>query len=222
MRRGGRALIHPGAATVCGVDRRTDIRAGGAVGVLHGCHVPEWDPAPLPTARAPRRTHLPMECPPWYPWPLRSHTYYQRQAWPYTGTAFTRHHQRGASSCLLLRHPLQAMGPVTPTGGAWHARCQGYHQPSHGGTSSGTPVGAVGKGCTLKPKRGRWRVGGGQGGPCGGKALGPSPAEVLLLLLWTLLHPRQPPCSIERGDKAGERGWPHGGGCHHQAPQVSL
>lgn len=228
---GGEDGLHPPGGGHRAGSRPEDLQPGSAMGAT------TWTPCVTVIPRTPAHRQAPTQdtfahgMAPWYPGPLHSHGCYQHQAQPLSVKGQWLHwhcpHTASPAQCQQLpAHPTPAVGhaPCPPHGAGWHMRCQGYHQPSHSETSSRSLAGAVGKGCRVKPKWGRRRMGGSQGGPCWGKALGLSLAEVLLqlLLLWTLLHPSWPPCGTEKGDKAGDRGWPHGGSCQHRALQVSL
>lgn len=66
-------------------------------------------------------------------------------------------------------------------------------------------MGAIGKGCRVKPKWGRQRMDGGERGPCWGKALGLSLADMLLQLL-PALDPAPSSPAVLRHRERGQSG----------------
>lgn len=120
----------------------------------------------------PHSTHGPSA-----PTPVTSarHSPYQSKAGAYTGTALTWDH--------LLRHLLRATGPVPPAGGHGTGEMPGAPSAVQRWDLQQDPYGCCGQGVWGESETGEAEDGGGKGGPCWGKAVGFSPAEVLLQLL---------------------------------------
>lgn len=155
--------------------------------MLHRCSMLEWHPASLPTPRTLCRTRLPVGCPPAIPTApllpclLPAPRTAQLKPSAYTGTGLTQDYQHGASSCLLLQHPLWAMSPVPLTGGHGASEIAGV--PSavpRWDLQQDPPYGCHGQGVLGQTKTWQVEDGGGKGGACCGRALGLSLPEVLL------------------------------------------
>lgn len=142
------------------------------------------------------------------------------------GMALHRHclHTASAARCQQLPAPpapTVGHGPCHTHGGGMACEMPGLPSAIPWWDLQRDPCGCCGQGVHTETETGEVEGGLGPRGALRGQGTGafpsrgapPAPLDPA---------PSTPACSIERGDKAGERGWPHSGGCHHQAPQVSL
>lgn len=196
--------------------------------MLHRCSMLERHPAPLPTPRTLCRTRLPVGCPPAIPTApllpclLPAPRTAQLKPDAYTGTGLTQDYQHGASSCLLLQHPLWAMSPVLLAGGHGASEIAGV--PSavpRWDLQQDPPYGCHGQGVLGQTETGQVEDGGGQRGALLGQGPGAFPARGAPEFSRPFsICPGHP--AAQTRDKVGDRHWPHGGGCQHRALQVSL